>query len=109
MNSLTIDLTKKYYADLKCNDGFSEVGFGNIICIIGLLLDFIDDYTRKIYIKVDKNISKKTYNDTLNIINNLKFGNFDVSLHNDIDNLIEIDDILKLNDKSNYDYILSKM
>jgi hypothetical protein len=108
MNSLTIDLTKKYYADIKCNDGFSEVGFGNIICIIGLLLDFINDHTRKIYIKVDKNISKKTYNDTLNIINNLKFGNFDISLYNDIDNLIEIDDILKLNDKSNNDYILSK-
>lgn len=110
MKSFTIDFTTDYYiGDNKNDGGFSGVGFGNIMCIIGLSLSYIKDQSIPIFVKIDENICEKTYYDTLNIIDNLKFGNFQISLLNDsIGELIEIDDILKVNDNSNNNYVIRK-
>lgn len=109
MKSLTFDFTTDYYTKNKEDGGFSGVGFGNIICIIGLSLSYIKDQSIPIYVKIDKDLCEKTYNDTLNIINNFQFGKFSISLLNDsIDNLIEIDDVLKVNDDSENNYVIRK-
>lgn len=87
------------------------VGFGNIFYIISYTCSFIKNKSIPIFIKAEKNISEKTYNDALAAVNYLNFNNFNINFLSDekiFKNGIELPNAIALNDNSNNTYIINK-
>jgi len=87
------------------------VGFGNIIYIFGYTCSFIKNKSIPIFIKIDKNVCEKTYNDALIAVNYFNFNNFNINILTDekmFKNGIELPNVNALNDNSQNTYIINK-